>query len=144
MSDNGFDESTKFILQDMKDDIKLLDKKWEKALERAASRDEILKNVSVTVEKLSEVLVSGNGRPSIVMQVSNLQRDVDDIAETQKGTSTDLHEINKDITALRIDLGISRTPKEVRKARLVFASKVVGLLATIAAEAAVIASLFLS
>lgn len=147
----SLDSSLQFILQDIKDDIKVLDARWEASIVQGATTgaavQETLKSITETVEKLNEVLISGNGRPSILVQVSELQKDVaqlvkiqNDLIKGQEDGSEKLSAVCKDLAILRAELGINSTPQEVKKARLVLATKIVVLITVMALEAAAIAS----
>lgn len=121
----GKDEAY-FILKDMKDDIKLLNDKWHQSAIHAAEREQILKDLSHSVNHLTKILISGNGQPSVLVQISEIKQTVENLKNEVENFKADVKAPPKK----------EPTPQEVRIERIKLAAKIVAFLTVVAAEIA--------
>lgn len=133
MSDRALDkDSVLFILSDIKSELKAIDDKWEKNLEELGASRTRVESLVDDVSHLKKVVHTGNGQPSLVLQIAQIDQKLDALAIAQKEhalrVDSELDHLQDSIDAVRQRVGV-RTPKEVRVERLKLAGKVVGLVA---------------
>lgn len=106
------------VLQEIKNDFRHFDDKWEQHIQNAATDRAKLSQLCRQTEHIERLLTRGNGQKSVLVQLEGLHNDVETLKDDHK--------------ALKAASGIAdSTPEEdmvaVKKAKWVAIAKIAGL-----------------
>jgi ribosomal protein L29 len=109
-------DTTFFILKDIKNDVKLLDEKWESYLKEEGVRKATTKQLSDEIVQLRKVVQVGNGQPSLLVQMAEVKKDLAEIKTMNREQHACVQEVQDDLHELKARFGV-KTPKEVQVER---------------------------
>lgn len=95
MSERSQSQWLELVLAQLKSDMGKLDDRQQQYLQESASRGQMLETLNANVEKLTQIVSTGNGTPSLKEQVSRLTHDVRQIHSATSKLATDMAEVKK-------------------------------------------------
>lgn len=115
---SGFDkDSILFILNSIREDIDSLDRKWESQLKESGVNWEKVNELKSSVDHLNNLVLKGNGTPSILVQINNLHHKIDSISyeiiDKNKHLSAELDHLDKELHIIKNKIGL-KSPRELK------------------------------
>lgn len=99
MSESKNSQWLVLVLDQLKSDITKLDDRQNEYIQDSASRGQLLHTLNDKVEKLMQIVSTGNGQPALTLQVADLKREVHGISQQQMKISETLDEIKTAVEA---------------------------------------------
>lgn len=81
------------VLAQLKSDMVKLDDRQQQYLRESASRGQLLETLNGNVEKLTQIVSTGNGTPSLKEQVSRLTSEMKNVQASQEDLKNTLDEV---------------------------------------------------
>ena len=108
-----------FVLDKIQQDISQLDNKWEHYLAESSRISSAVEAIVKQVERLTHLVSTGNGSKSLLVQVAEVHKDVEQLRDQQGTNAKHIAQIKKRVGGC--------TSKEIKVERLKVIGKVVGI-----------------
>lgn len=133
----SLDNKMLFILNDIKDELQTIDNKLDRHTIESARNGQRISTIELEVNKLTKVVQTGNGQPSLIVRVSELSNKIDMVKDNQtqfsehlRAVSDSLTDLNKVVENMRQAVG-AKTPEELKLEKWKTVGKLAGLLALV-------------